>query len=746
MPEALTAADALRAALALGTVGSSSGQNASAIELYHGQHVQAATLGAGLNVTFAFNASFLLALAVVEIELVNASVGLGGSVSNDSLAGQRSYLPNETASLHVRNVQGVVPLDISAAAGYPDAAINVTAAVRFSGPCLAAAPVWPVHFTLLIVYPPAPVVSQTTKATTQAAIATSVAASVVAGPAGAVDLQSMVLVTLARCSASGSISPGAAASGGYLLVTPFALSDSARGAVAGNAAVFGAVGVLMLLFVGFNRRVRGLSLRQACMESRFPGLLLVLSATLHQSTLFCAIRLAGSDAAGPMDVVMGVCAVLVCLALPAAALAAAARVPRRFVEYECPAESKFARPPLRYLTPTGFTMPRETRLMLSSVITAYTTPSLLCVGIPFFSSFVSNLIAILPASSPGWVCAGSMYLSAAAHVAVATAIGALRVYRFPVSTVLAVVGLTLTASFHAQIASGMRGAIDATMTAQAAVSIVRSVAAAAIGMLEQRTAQEECSVYTTVLWFVGSGGADLTPPADDTELLQLSVASVSAVGKVSGENDKSAVVMPGQLHGDGALRISVGYSDDPMSLSTLQSSYSDDPVSCAGVHSSFLSSSKQPPADSGVYRDLFGPADCELLPLMMDLPSSRKSHRFVRPAPKTGRKSSCRQRGLTVVSRKGPAVHVENPLIEALFAPFGAATASATRQLSALDVGDGDSSSDMSSSSTDSRAAAPLPLVGDETVSAADETSDDEPLSFPVDDEEPDEIEEDDIL
>ena len=58
-------------------------------------------------------------------------------------------------------------------------------------------------------------------------------ASAAAGPGSASDLQAMVLVTLARCSISGT--PTASTTGGYRLLTPFALSDTARGPLGGNA-------------------------------------------------------------------------------------------------------------------------------------------------------------------------------------------------------------------------------------------------------------------------------------------------------------------------------------------------------------------------------------------------------------------------------------------------------------------------------------------------------------------------------
>lgn len=266
--------------------------------------------------------------------------------------------------------------------------------------------------------------------------------------------------------------------------------------------------------------MKQLPVRQACAEARCPGLLVVLSATLHQSTLFCALRLAGSDSTGALDTAMGVLAVLVCLALPVVTLLAAAQTPRRFVAFQCREGSVFAAGPLACLTPSGYTLPRMTRLHLSSVITTYAHPSLLCIALPFFSSFVSNGIAVLPEASPSWVCAGAMYLSAMLHGVVAGAIGIFQPYRFTTSTVFGVVGMLLTAAFHAQMASDVRGAVDATLTAQAGLSLLRSIVAACLSLVERHADASGNGIAVAAvvdpqaarrgaLWNVGSGGVDI---------------------------------------------------------------------------------------------------------------------------------------------------------------------------------------------------------------------------------------------
>ena len=341
----------------------------------------------------------------------------------------------------------------------------------------------------------------------QAAMLGSVVASVASGPGGATDLQAMVLVVLARCSVGGGTS-NAAASGGYKLVTPFALSDTARGALGGNALAFGALLVCVVGAAAALRLWKGMSTKDACVMARFPGLLLLASATLHQSTLFCAVRLCGGDGDGVVDSLMGGTAIVVCLVVPFVSLVAAAKLPRRFVQYEMDTGSRFSVAPLSLFVPVGVTLPRETRLMASSLITSYVYPSPLCVGVPFMSSLITNIVALLPSNVPGWLCAGSMFASALVHLLIAVAIAGSRMFRFPSSTVLGVLGLLLTAAFHAQIASGSRGGVDQTITAQAVLSMVRSAVACFITWLEGSMMEDEAARTTRVMWTIGDGGLE----------------------------------------------------------------------------------------------------------------------------------------------------------------------------------------------------------------------------------------------
>jgi hypothetical protein len=363
-------------------------------------------------------------------------------------------------------------------------------------------------------------VADATLAMTRAGIAAGVATSLAAGPGGASDLQSMVIVTLLSCSPTHAAK--GSTSGGYLLLTPFAVADSAGGALAGNALALGALFVAMLARFAVGCLIQKQTPREACVEARLPGLLLVMGVTLHQSTLFCAIRLAASDTSAPHHVFAAVCAILVCLGLPAGVAVAVARVPRRFVAYGLEAGSRFARLPLRVLVPLGVTQPRDVRLMASSIVTTYTTPVVHCALLPFVSSFASNAAGVLPMSAPAWACGLALYLSAAAHAAVALFVFQRDIYRYRTSAVLGALGLLLTASFHCQIASGFRGAVDATITVQSGLSVVRALVAVAVSVVEGMMAADPTVTAACVLWSVPDEPKGLPSPPPPSQQQQLS--------------------------------------------------------------------------------------------------------------------------------------------------------------------------------------------------------------------------------
>ena len=354
-------------------------------------------------------------------------------------------------------------------------------------------------------------VSSSTLASTQAAVSLSVAAAALAGPGTASDIQAMVLVTLARCSAidatAAAASAGSSRSGGYKLVTPFALSDTARGALGGNAVAFACLMLCQLLWCVYRKVIHKKSLMQAFSHARLPGFLILMGSTLHQSTLFCAIRLVGSDSEGTLDVVIGTAAILVSLVLPVAVVVAAAKVPRRFVKFELEPSSWFVKAPWKHIIPVGTILPRTTRRMLSSVFTSFIHPWPLLPAITFVSSFVSNIAAMLPADTPPWACRFAMYVSAAVHAFLAIGILVKGVHRAPSSRVGNALGLLLTGIYQAQIGSGFRDGVNAIIILQGALAIARTVIAVMIGELEKRMEKDPfTSLSKHPVWIIGDGG------------------------------------------------------------------------------------------------------------------------------------------------------------------------------------------------------------------------------------------------
>ena len=350
----------------------------------------------------------------------------------------------------------------------------------------------------------APIVVDSTLAASQAAVAVSVAAGVVSGPGSASDLQAMFVVTLARCSASSDAA--VVAPGGYKLLTPFSLSDTARGALAGNAVALSALLVAQGVYFGIKKYFTGASTVSAASAARLPGFSLLMTSSLHQSTLFSSIRLMGSDGSGTLDLFMGLLAFSFSIALPIGVVFAAAKVPRRFVDYSVEPSSSFARVPWKFIVPIGAVLPSDVRFLLGSVITSSTFAGYMYPAIFFVSSFVTNIVAALPASSPASLCSGAMFASAMVHLGLAAFIAVVGVYRFPTSRLLNASGLLLICVFHAQIAVGWRQGIDSVLTLQAGLSIFRSVVALGNTITERRMKQSEAVSQTEVRWLIGGCG------------------------------------------------------------------------------------------------------------------------------------------------------------------------------------------------------------------------------------------------
>jgi hypothetical protein len=387
---------------------------------------------------------------------------------------------------------------------------------------------------------PKPIVSEAVLSTAQAAISTGMVASVAAGPGSAADMQSMVLATLARCTTSDAGAASAATTGGYKLLTPFALSDTAVGAVAGNAAALGGLAAVQLLAVAVNSWARGLPRVEALAAARFPGYSLLLAVSLHQATFFASIRLLGSSAKG-IEVMAGIAGLLVSLLLPVIVGVAAWRVPRQFVMYEIAAGSRFAQAPLRFVVPSGVLLPSATRRIASSTITSFQMPHVWCPMLPFVSSFVINLAALLPPTAPRWLCAGSMYLSATVHVSLALVLLAMRVFRFPSSSALNALGFLVVGIFHAQVASGLRSGINSMILLQSFLSIARGVVSLCMFLLEKSLRKDTEHVRLERVKWVVAGVATTTAlpnPADGNVVALIS----SPVAPLAGDESSDAEV------------------------------------------------------------------------------------------------------------------------------------------------------------------------------------------------------------
>ncbi len=365
---------------------------------------------------------------------------------------------------------------------------------------------------VLRVFPSQRPLADETVAATRGALLANIVLSAVSGPDSASDVQAMVLLTVARCSVSSTKAAASTPAGAFKMITPFALSDTASGALAGNAIAFAAVVVLQLCAFAVFRLGLGRALVDAGMSSRCPGFAVLLAASVHQSTTFVAIRLLGGEAG---EVAAGAAALLlVTIGLPVGLVVAALRVPRRFAVYDVDSSSVFSRNPLALLRPCGVVCPRSTRLMASPVLTAFTSPSPFCVVMPFVSSAAANVPCLLPATAPGWACSGAMYISSVVHLALGMACAVLRLHRYPSSRVLSATGYFCIAAFHAQLASGWTNGINQMIMAQAAISMLRSVACVVVTVLEDKMQKDAANVRLgEVLWVVGSGGtSDCTLP------------------------------------------------------------------------------------------------------------------------------------------------------------------------------------------------------------------------------------------
>ena len=329
------------------------------------------------------------------------------------------------------------------------------------------------------------------------------------------------------------------------MVTPFALEDSAVGALGGNFVAFSSLAALQLLCSVCYSKVKRTTFRQATAKMRFPGFVVLLMASMHQSTLFASLRLfTQHHSAG--EVLFGFVGFVLSILVPLGAGAACLKYPRRFIEYGYPDGSAYIKPWSMLVRPVGVTRPRHVGRYLSSLVTRYAIPALWCVLLPFASSIAVNLVAVLPASSPTWLCSGVIFLSAAVHLAIAAVMVILRPHRVALNWVVCACGLIITAVLHAQIGSNIRAGIEHTITAQAGLSLARSVLSVAAMLLEWRVSLDKSVDQAKVRWIVGDGGGDdptedvSTAAASDAEACEMT--GFATVGKVESSGLESVAV------------------------------------------------------------------------------------------------------------------------------------------------------------------------------------------------------------
>jgi hypothetical protein len=441
--------------------------------------------------------------------------------------------------------------------------------------------------------PTTPSLSPGVQSAATATMSVGVASAAVAGPGAASDIQAAVVFTLARCSPTHTrLASHADEPGGFKLVTPFALNDTAAGGLGGNAAAILAMLLLQGAAVLFRCLARREALCAACSGARFPGLLLMAAAALHHSTLFCALRLLSSDSSDGLIAAGGI-ALLFCVAAPVLAVIAVKTAPRRFVLYvypgaDIPCETTAAAQGekgqstispcysgwlWRLARPTGLTEPAPMRRMASSIVTGYRVPDIFYGAMPFVSSFVTNLVAVLPATTSAALCSGAMFFAALVHLCLGLWILRAAPFRVPIVNVLHPLGLALTAAFQGQIAAGFRTGLQITLSLQLALSILRSIIAALLFAAEIRV-QRDSSVGRSQkpLWIVGGGGDGHV--GDDTEggaVLKLVAPSLAAGPRCDTESEatidfRGSVAVPDGSPSSASDALPRSDDDDPLEL------------------------------------------------------------------------------------------------------------------------------------------------------------------------------------
>ena len=363
----------------------------------------------------------------------------------------------------------------------------------------------------LVAYPRPPVASAAAQQATAVAVAASTAVAAVAGPTGAADVQAVAVLLLLSCvpSAQGK-------QNSYSLLSPVALSDSPAGVVGGNAILCTSLAAVQLVVIALARRFKRLTFPAACAFARFPGALFLSMASLYQGTFVCALALLSSASEGLLFLLLGVAALLWCIALPAVIAAAVMRLPRRFVGYVFRRQvdggsHRFSR--LEALLPVGLVMPNNVRKASLALIAGYAKPSIAFALTPFLSPVVLGLITLLPVTATSTECSGALWISLILHVVLAVSILVLRVHRSLTARISSSAGLLLTGFGHLLIIFGMPSSVtDSFLLAQSALALFRCFVSLGLSLIETMMQNDICrnspglTLSTNPMWSVGDGG------------------------------------------------------------------------------------------------------------------------------------------------------------------------------------------------------------------------------------------------
>ena len=119
------------------------------------------------------------------------------------------------------------------------------------------------------------------------------------------------------------------------------------------------------------------------------------------------------------------------------------------------------------------------------------------------------------------------------RMVLSAAVAAAGLYRLPTSRILDAAGLAMTGVFQVQIATGWRNAVDGTLTAQAMLSIVRTLSGICIALMERQMQWDPTVVLKKVLLQVGDGGEAIGTDESSHDNLQEMLLKPSVVEATS---------------------------------------------------------------------------------------------------------------------------------------------------------------------------------------------------------------------